>query len=344
LIDFISFILQTSKSIFTDNSLIPEPIQEIFERVRNNADFMPVWQMEKVLKEEFGEDWRDRLKYFDSRPLAAASIGQVHKGVLHDGTEVAIKIQYPGVAQSIDSDIDNLMGIMKFWNILPPGLFINSAVDVARKELAWETDYTREAHYSTKFRELLAGSPEYGIPRVIPELSTKRVLTTELVEGVPLDKCMSLSQETRNDLGSKLLLLCLRELFEFQTMQTDPNWSNFYYNETEDKIYLLDFGSSRDYSKSFIDAYIKIIHGAAVGDKKQIIENSKTIQFLSGYESKVMIEAHVDAVMLLGEPFREDKLFDFSCQDTTSRVHRLIPVMLDHRLIPPPEETYSLHR
>ncbi|XP_019851732.1 PREDICTED: atypical kinase COQ8B, mitochondrial-like [Amphimedon queenslandica] len=327
-----------------DNSFMPEPIQEIFERVRSNADFMPFWQLEKVLIEELGKDWSEKLKDFDTKPFAAASIGQVHNAVLHDGTEVAIKIQYPGVAQSIDSDIDNLMGVLKLWQVLPRGLFVDSVVDVARKELAWETDYVREAQFCTKFRDLLHDSPGFGVPRVIQDLSTKRVLTTELIHGVPLDQCVSLDQHIKNDIALRVLELCLRELFEFKVMQTDPNWSNFYYNQTEDKIYLLDFGASRVFPKEFTDEYLKIIHGAATGDKDQVLTSSHAIKLLTGYESKTMIKAHLDTVMILGEPFSRNEDFDFQTQDTTRRIHRLIPLILEHRLTPPPDETYSLHR
>lgn len=148
--------------------------------------------MEKVLKGEFGSDWRLKLKSFDDKPFAAASIGQVHRGVLHDGTEVAIKIQYPGVAKSIESDIDNLVGMLKVWDVFPPGIFIDNVVKVAKRELVWEVDYIREANFTEKYGEMISPHKEYRVPKLIRELSTKSVLTTELVPGVPLDKCFDL--------------------------------------------------------------------------------------------------------------------------------------------------------
>ncbi|KAJ7330689.1 Atypical kinase coq8b, mitochondrial [Desmophyllum pertusum] len=100
-----------------DNSFISPELQAIFERVRDSADFMPRWQLEKVLVKELGANWRDKLLEFDLKPFAAASIGQVHRGVLKDGRPVAIKIQYPGVGESIDSDINNLMTVLKVSNL-----------------------------------------------------------------------------------------------------------------------------------------------------------------------------------------------------------------------------------
>lgn len=327
-----------------DNSFISPELQRVFDRVRDSADFMPRWQLEKVLVKELGANWRDKLSEFDMTPFAAASIGQVHRGVLNDGRSVAIKIQYPGVGESIDSDINNLMTVLKVGNLLPEGLYAENAIDVARREMAWEVDYLREAKNSQQFRELLKDMPEFYVPEVIEDLTSKQVLTTELIDGTSLDKIENVDQDTINKVCLDILRLCLKELFEFRFMQTDPNWSNFFYNPTTGQICLLDFGASRTYGKTFVDKYIKIIRGAAIGDRDMVIENSIGLGFLTGYESKVMINAHADAVMILGEPFSKNEPFDFQAQDTTSRIKELIPVMLRHRLSPPPEETYSLHR
>ncbi|XP_031559733.1 atypical kinase COQ8B, mitochondrial-like [Actinia tenebrosa] len=327
-----------------DNTFVPPELQRIFERVRNSADFMPKWQLEKVMKNEFGNDWKSKLAEFDEKPFAAASIGQVHRGVLHDGRQVAIKIQYPGVAQSIDSDIDNLMTVLKMTKLAPEELYAESAIAVARRELAWEVDYIREANNSKRFRKLLENDSKFYVPEVIDELSSKQVLTTELIEGKPLDKIADLGQDVVNEVCCRILHLCLKELFVYHFMQTDPNWSNFFYNPETKKIYLLDFGACREYSKKFVDKYIKIIKGGALGDHKMVIDNSIALSFLTGYESKVMTKTHTEAVMILGEPFSHSGAFDFGNQDTSRRIMDLIPVMLRHRLTPPPEEAYSLHR
>ncbi|XP_036414820.1 atypical kinase COQ8B, mitochondrial [Colossoma macropomum] len=327
-----------------DNSFINPQLQKIFERVRQSADFMPAWQMNKVLEEELGSGWREKLLSFQDKPFAAASIGQVHHAVLPDGREVAMKIQYPGVAESIKSDINNLMSVLKLSIVLPDGLFADSSLEVLQRELAWECDYKREAACAKRFRALLEGDPMFKVPKVIDELTTTRVITMELVNGVPLDSCVDLDQETRNKISFSILQLCLRELFEFRFMQTDPNWSNFFYNAEENKIYLLDFGACREYPEAFTDDYIEVVHAASVGDRATVLQKSKDLKFLTGFETKAFEDAHVEAVMILGEAFASPDVFDFGTQNTTRRIHSLIPVMLRHRLTPPPEETYSLHR
>uniref|UniRef100_A0A674MIC8 Coenzyme Q8B n=1 Tax=Takifugu rubripes TaxID=31033 RepID=A0A674MIC8_TAKRU len=314
-----------------DNSFINPQLQKIFERVRQSADFMPSWQMKKVLEEDLGPGWQEKLLSFEEKPFAAASIGQVHHGVLKDGREIAVKIQYPGVAESIHSDINNLMSVLKISVILPEGLFADSSLEVLQRELAWECDYKREAECAKRVT-------------VIDELSGTRVLAMELVQGVPLDRCVDLDQETRNQISFNILQLCLRELFEFRFMQTDPNWANFFYNSETNKVVLLDFGACRSYPESFTDDYIQVVHAASVGDRATVLSKSKDLKFLTGFEAKAFEDAHVEAVMILGEAFASAEPFDFGVQSTTQRIQSLIPVMLRHRLTPPPEETYSLHR
>lgn len=107
---------------------------------------------------------------------------------------------------------------------------------------------------------------------------------------------------------------------------------------------LLDFGASREYSKSFMDTYVKIIGAAAENDRDTVLTLSRKLGFLTGYESHVMEEAHVDAVMILGEMFQYEGEFNFAGQKTTHRIQNLVPLMIEHRLCPPPEEIYSLHR
>ncbi|KAM8726733.1 atypical kinase COQ8A, mitochondrial isoform 2-T3 [Acanthopagrus schlegelii] len=327
-----------------DDAFINPQLAKIFERVRQSADFMPIKQMTKALNNDLGPNWRDKLESFEERPFAAASIGQVHLARMKDGREVAMKIQYPGVAQSINSDVNNLMTVLSMSNALPEGLFPEHLIDVMRKELALECDYIREAQCAKKFKELLKDHPFFYVPDVIDELSSRHVLTTELVPGFPLDQADDLSQELKNEICHNILMLCLRELFEFRYMQTDPNWSNFFYDPQTHRVSLLDFGATRGFAESFTDVYIEIIRSAAEGNREGVLKKSIEMKFLTGFESKSMINAHVDAVMILGEAFASVESFEFGSQSTTERIHNLIPVMLKQRLTPPPEETYSLHR
>uniref|UniRef100_UPI003AADF9BC atypical kinase COQ8A, mitochondrial n=1 Tax=Centroberyx gerrardi TaxID=166262 RepID=UPI003AADF9BC len=327
-----------------DDAFINPQLAKIFERVRQSADFMPTKQMMKAVSSDLGPNWRDKVAYFEEKPFAAASIGQVHLAKMKDGRDVAMKIQYPGVAKSIDSDVNNIMAVLSLSNALPEGLFPEHLIEVMSRELALECDYIREAKCARKFQELLKDHPYFYVPDVVEELSSQHVLTTTLVPGFPLDQANDLSQELRNEICEQILILCLRELFEFRYMQTDPNWSNFFFDPQAHKVALLDFGATRGFDKSFTDTYIEVIKSAAEQDKEGVLQKSREMKFLTGYESKAMENAHVDAVMILGEAFSSERPFNFGAQSTTERIHSLIPVMLRERLTPPPEETYSLHR
>ncbi|XP_059574750.1 atypical kinase COQ8B, mitochondrial isoform X3 [Alligator mississippiensis] len=326
-----------------DSSFLSPQLQRIFERVRQSADFMPPWQT-SVLAEELGAGWRELVASFEETPFAAASIGQVHHGQLRDGTNVAVKVQYPGVAQSIRSDMENLLSLLKLSVALPEGLFADNTLQVLQKELEWECDYRREADCARRFRQLLADDPFFEVPRVVESLTAARVLAMELAPGVPLDQCLGLGQDTRDEICSQVLRLCLREIFEFRFMQTDPNWANFFYDPAQHKVTLLDFGASRTFSKGFTDDYIEVVKAAADGDRAKVLQKSKDLKFLTGFETQAFEEAHVEAVLILGEAFSAPGPFDFGAQHTTRRLQALVPVMLRHRLTPPPAESYALHR
>lgn len=327
-----------------DESLVPAPILAALDIVRQGADVMPRAQLNQVIDAELGPDWSSKLISFDYEPLAAASIGQVHKAVTKDGLEVAMKIQYPGVADSIDSDIDNVKLLLDYTNLIPKGLFLDSAMKVAKEELSRECDYELEAANQKRFRNLLSDLEGFYVPMVIDDISSKRVLTTELVSGVPIDKVALLNQETRDYVGKKLLELTLMELFVFRFMQTDPNWSNFLYDETMNSINLIDFGAARDYPKSFVDDYLEMVLACANCNRDTVIEMSRSLGFLTGAESDIMLEAHVQAGFVVGLPFSKPGGYDFRSTNITQSISNLGATMLRYRLTPPPDEAYSLHR
>ena len=183
------------------------------------------------------------------------------------------------------------------------------------------------------------------MPEVISSLSKKNILVMEEIEGIDLDTCAKeLSQEERDYIGAKIMEVTLREIFDWKFMQTDPNFANFFYNPNNETLYLLDFGAAREFDRSFCKNYLDTVYGASNNDSALILKATMELGFLSGEESEQMRNAHIESILIVGQPFSKQGLFDFGNQTMTRQIYDLIPVMVKNRLKAPPPEVYSLHR
>eukprot|EP00754_Rhynchopus_humris_P010005 Rhum_TRINITY_DN14116_c0_g1::Rhum_TRINITY_DN14116_c0_g1_i1::g.70014::m.70014/K08869/ADCK, ABC1; aarF domain-containing kinase len=335
-----------------DEELVPKHVLEAFSRVREQSYQMPRAQLEEILREDLGERWLDRFEAFDMSPVAAASLGQVHKGRLRGGQTVAVKVQFKGVAESIASDVANLRWLFSF-GILPKGLYVENILRELQRELARECDYEGEAARQEAYRGFLEGDAErhgglrmIDVPRVVPEASAKRVLTTEWVDGQACDYLFGegMSQAERNEVGEAFLRITLKELFEWRMMQTDPSFANFMYSPATHRFSLIDFGAARTFDASFVEKYLLVVYGATVQDKQMVLDNSRELGFLTGAEEVVMTDAHVEAAYLASYPFATRGIADFKEFDLSSKMKPHVATMLKHRLTAPPLEIYSLHR
>src|SRR5574343_1033386 len=163
--------------------LLPPELAEILSRLRADARPMPMSQLVPVLEAAWGAGWDRHFSRFSFTPLAAASIGQVHAATLQDGRRLAIKVQYPGIRQSIDSDVDNVASLLRLSGLLPAGLDLAPLLHEAKRQLHAEADYQLEAAHLARYRERLAGQRDYAVPEPHNELTTESVLAMSFVDG-----------------------------------------------------------------------------------------------------------------------------------------------------------------
>jgi predicted unusual protein kinase regulating ubiquinone biosynthesis (AarF/ABC1/UbiB family) len=260
--------------------LLPAELTRILSRLRDDAHHMPPAQLQKVLAGEWGANWRTRFSRFDVKPVAAASIGQVHRAVTRDGRELAIKVQYPGVAESIDADVDNVATLLRISGVLPRGLNVAPLLAEAKRQLAEETDYVREGRQMTLFGRLLSDTPEVVVPALDPDLSTSRVLAMTYLEGDPIESLETAPRDRRDAVIHTLMTLVLRELFEFGVMQTDPNFANYRVQPKTGRLVLLDFGAARPVDAATADGYRELLRAAMGGDRARVRDAALAAGFL----------------------------------------------------------------
>jgi len=260
--------------------MLPAELSMILARLRENAHHMPPAQLQTVLVRQWGPDWKTRLSRFDARPIAAASIGQVHRATTLDGEELAIKVQYPGIAESIDADVDNVATLLRVSGVLPLSIDIRPLLEEAKKQLHEEADYLREGAQMRHYGERLRGSSDFIVPKLFPDLTTDRVLAMSFVTGAPIETLATAPQETRDRVIQALIGLVLRELFDFGLMQTDPNFANYRYQAETGRLVLLDFGAVRPVSVETALAYRTLLSAGLAGDRDHMREVAVGAGFL----------------------------------------------------------------
>lgn len=294
------------------DDLLPPALADILGRLRADAEHMPVRQLDQVLVRAWGKDWRQRFQRFDVRPIAAASIGQVHRATTHDGRSLAIKIQYPGIRASIDSDVDNVAMLIRLSGLLPDTINIAPMLAEAKRQLHEEADYAREADCLARFGALLADVPDYRVPALHRDFTTPDVLAMDYVKGVAIESLADGPQDVRDRVMTLLLALILRELFEFRLMQTDPNFANYRYDSDTGRLVLLDFGATRAFSFKTAADYRQLMHAGLAADREVMAKAMLDIGFF-GPETP---RKHQDSIIAMFDTgmatLRETGHFDFS--------------------------------
>lgn len=326
--------------------LLPAELTTVLAALRADARAMPMSQVVAALEAGLGKGWEDAFERFSFSPMAAASIGQVHRARLRDGREVAVKIQYPGVRRSIDSDVANVASLLRLSGLLPRGIDLEPLLAEACRQLHAEADYRQEAEHLSGFASLLAGSPGFAVPGVIDELSGETVLCMTYVAGEPIESLAAHPAGERDRVATAIFSLLFRELFEFRLLQTDPNFANYRYDAASGRVGLLDFGATRACPAEMVLGYRDLLDAGATGERTAIEAAARRIGYFAAGMPSARLAAVVELFRMASEPLRHDGPYDFGQSDLSARISRAGMALGRQRDFwhTPPADALFLHR
>ncbi|HHX8295882.1 TPA: ABC1 kinase family protein [Vibrio diabolicus] len=325
--------------------LEPE-LADILSRLRSNADPMPAKQLNGVMESSLGTSWKAEFLSFNFKPIASASIGQVHQAYSDAGDNLAVKVQYPGIRKSIDSDVDNVGTLLKVVGLIPESVDYKGLLEEAKKQLHDEADYTREAQFAIRYHDALKEHPHFVVPKIHTESCSDCVLAMEFIDGVPIEHIEHYDQSTRDFVMHSLLELLFRELFEFKMVQTDPNFANYLYIESTRQIGLLDFGATREYSERFSAGYRQAFASVMNNDEQCLNDALEQIGFFSQTILPDQRQAILDLVKMACEPMLVDEPYDFKASGLAQKLREAgtILSMEQEYWHTPPADALFLHR
>jgi predicted unusual protein kinase regulating ubiquinone biosynthesis (AarF/ABC1/UbiB family) len=324
---------------------LPSEVTAILARLRAEARPMPPDQLKRALAAEWGSDWLRMFTRFDVRPLAAASIGQVHRAVTRDGRDLAIKLQFPGVRASIDADVSNLAALIRLSGMVPRELDLVPLIDEARAQLHDEADYLREAAALDGFGTALAGHPDFLVPRLHADLTTPQVLAMDFIDSHPIDQLAEAPQDRRDAAARALIDLVLRELFAMGQMQTDPNFGNYRLAQ-DGRIVLLDFGATRAIPPGTAAAYWSLLAALLDRDRAGMRAGMLDLGYFDSAHDPARQALILDLADHASAPLRQEGDYDFGTSTLLSDLaERGRPLGLERDFWHvPPAELLFLHR
>lgn len=326
--------------------LLPEEFSELLSRLREDAHHMPLGQVAKVLENNWGESWDRKFKQFNFTPMAAASIGQVHEARTKQGDHLAIKIQYPGIRKSIDSDIDNVATLLKMFRIIPEELDIDTLLTETKRQLQQEADYLQEANNQKLFSKQVASMKGVCVPVAVDELTTSEVLAMEFIPGKSLDQLTDLTQQTRNSIARRLIRLALKETFSWGMVQTDPNFANYRYDSENDQLGLLDFGALQCCDEQRLQALKNLLNAAIGDDSKKMVEAAYEVGYLRENASSEYATTVCELLRSVAEPLRHTGVYNFATSDLMTRMSDRALALRNNKEYwhIPPHDVLMLHR
>lgn len=295
---------------------LPKEITDALHTLEDDTTALNWTTIYETLEDELGDDRLAELE-IDESPIGCASIGQVHRAVIKaTGEQICLKVQYPGVAQAVDSDLNAVETLLRVMKVIPITEEFQTWYQEIREMMHREVDYAHEMEKTALFRERLKHDTRYIVPKVYPQYSTDHVLATAYEPGVGVDSdtTLNLSQERRNAICKAALDLCWSEVFHWGEMQTDPNFGNYFIrlgdgDQVPDRIVLLDFGAVREFSDYTIEPGRKIVRAAFHHDEPMLFEGLIELGFVRP-DTPVDTKRSLTKVCFLAiEPFTDNAAY-----------------------------------
>lgn len=328
--------------------ILPPEIANALASLQNEAPPMPYDVIAAQVEREFGTSPDRLFSWFDPEPFAAASIGQVHRARTDDGREVVVKVQYPGVDSSVDSDLSHLRLALRAAGVLKVNKkAMDSLFDELRSRINEELDYTLEAENVLEFRRMHASDEGIVIPNLVGERSSKRVLTMEWEPGDRIDRVdfNVYSQETRNLLGERVFRAFARQIFEHQVIHGDPHPGNFAFRP-DGTVVIYDFGCIKRLKPETMEAYQEVILHGVRQDWPKLDESMKRLgartldgPALDGSFYKPWRDLFIHPFTAGPQPY------NFGEATVHANVQKLVPTALKNLAsLQPPSETIFVDR
>ena len=323
--------------ISIDEQLILTPeLSKITKQLSSSGYSMPPRQVKKILDKNWEKGWLKNFDNFQVVPFASASIGQVHKAVLKNGSEVAIKIQFPNIRKTIKNDLNSLKFFINKSGLLPADFNLNHYFTLCESQLIAESNYTLEAENIRKFSTLCRAKDHLKVPKIIEKFSTDEILTMSFEEGYELSADNLMAKSDKNKLAKTLIELLLDEIFVFQFVQTDPNLANFLITPAKEKIILLDFGSCTNVSDETRELYAALLDIGLTLDREKIKDFLLDLGFLTREidpDSNNLINELLDTVieeLKSNEDFNfsKSKVFNLINAEQLKKFQKMIPIKL----------------
>jgi predicted unusual protein kinase regulating ubiquinone biosynthesis (AarF/ABC1/UbiB family) len=295
---------------FIDTEFIPEEYRDLYQdklsTLRSEAPSMPWKKVKSVLEEEWdGEPVEELFADFEHEATAAASIGQVHRAVLPDGRNVAVKVQYPGIAEALRADLQNAQMLIRLAKALAPGLDARAAAAELRERVLEELDYELEAQKQRAFARAYRGHPFVYVPDVITRLSRRRVLVSEWVDGHGFDYVKGLPQDEKDRFGEIVFRFCFGSIYHIQHFNADAHPGNYLLMD-DGKVAFLDFGMTKQLDKEQIELEITAIAAAFENDPERLRKALHDLGFVHKPD-RVDAERLMDHVRAVGGWYMEDR-------------------------------------